>query len=102
MNSTLTVVLSVGGNSMYRRVCREASSQSPNLHSSFLPCCMYPHWLACDIVVVGQHRLKIRSAPSYEALAVAQNDLPPSCAKQGLALSRTLLFAFDDFPLHGR
>ena len=56
-------------------VCDLSISQSPNLRSS---AAMY--LLHGNTAGAGQHRL-IRSAPSRPAdVAVAQNDLPPSCA----------------------
>ena len=67
------------------RVCASAISWPPNLHSSFVMCHVpyYPHSLTGGNTAgggAGQHCL-IRSAPSRPAdIAVAQNDLPPSCA----------------------
>ena len=77
MNSTLTAVLSVGGT---QHVCVCAAKQA----ASPLTCVLHlPGTLTgCDTAGAGQHRLLIRSAPSRPAdVAVAQNNLPPSCAK---------------------
>ena len=81
MNSTLslTAMLSVG-NTQHVHLCvtkKTLDSQfpKPNLRSS---AAMY--LLHGNTAGAGQHRL-IRSAPSRPAdVAVAQNDLPPSCA----------------------
>ena len=75
MNSTLTAMLSVD-NTQHVCVCVTKKIASTLICVLHLPCTL----TGCDTAGAGQHRL-IRSAPSRPAdVAVAQNDLPPSCA----------------------
>ena len=70
-------------------LCDLSISQSPLTFVLHLPCTL----TGCETAGAGQHRL-IRLAPSRPAdVAVAQNDLPPSCATGPgpVAVSRTLL-----------
>ena len=78
MSTTLTGQLSAtrSAHTACMRVCASAISWSPRTCILRLSCTL----TGCDTAGEGQHRL-IRSAPSRPAdVAVAQNDLPPSCA----------------------
>ena len=75
INSTLTAMLSVG-NTEHVHPCVTKKTASSLICVLQLQCT----FLHGDTAGTGQHRL-IRSAPSRPAdVAVAQNDLPPSCA----------------------
>ena len=75
MSSTLTAVLSPGL-TQHNCVCAPTKTASPLTCVLHLPSAL----TSCDTTGAGQHRL-IRSAPSRPVdVAVAQNDLPPSCA----------------------
>ena len=77
MNSTLTAVVSPG-RTQHVHPCAPTKTASPLTCVLHLPCTL--SLTGCDTAGAGQHRL-IRSALSRPAdVAVAQNDLPPSCA----------------------